>query len=146
MEQLSKLCSMCRKEIDKAAVLCPYCRSDTSYQYFMPILKTSMFLKKRPVIKYISVFIIFCMTFLCSAIGFIFIGFWGIFWGVLGFIVSFVFFESILHAYGSDILNISCPGCTHSFEYSFPHGILEAKKRGLLNCSHCSQKILIMIE
>jgi len=145
MEQQNKICAMCRKMVDQAAVLCPHCRSDINYQHFIEVSTSQLVLERRPLLKAISIIVSMVVIGLIGIFGIALAGFWAgigftLFAGVLAAAAS----EKI-GAQGYDKARLSCNGCGHADEYRWAAGTLEPGKQAYFDCSACKQRTRLMV-
>ncbi len=122
MEQKTKICAICRKMVDQAAMLCPHCRSDINYQHFIEVFDARVIKERRPLRKTLSIIISMVFIGLVGLIGIALAGFWAgigfaLFAGILAAAVS-----NMLGAQGHDKVRLTCNSCSHVDDYRWAGG------------------------
>lgn len=142
MEQKTKACAMCRKMVDQAATLCPHCRSDIDYQYFVEIPKEKVTKERQPVLEFVSVIVVIGVACFVGFLGFSVGGVWvGIFLALVTLGAG-----NKMVARGHDMARLVCSGCGHSNEYRWPGESLLAGKQASFECTSCKQKTRLMVQ
>ena len=145
MEQRTKICAMCRKMVDQAAMLCPHCRSEINYQYFIEVSDAQIMKERRPLRKTLSVIISIVFVGLVGLFGIALAGFWA---GI-----GFALFAGVLVAAASDKLGVqgydkarlTCYNCGHADDYRWAGGNLEPGKQAHFDCSSCKQRTRLIV-
>jgi uncharacterized Zn-finger protein len=134
-----KICAACRREIDRAAIICPYCRSNADYQTFVDIPSSYVTRKRRP----IRSFILYTLAFLFAAPCVPLFGFWpGAVVAMFALVGGVSFAKSYLGTRGFDELSsLPCPKCGHQSSYEWPRGALDPGKNGDFVCSSCGMRV-----
>lgn len=132
-----KICSACRKSIDQAATVCPYCRSDSSYSFFVEIPDGLVVRERND--KKLAVWTLIILL-VCAIVGitaFALAGFW-IAAGAVIITVKIIY--SITGPVYRDIVNFKCPGCGREDKYQWePDSLDKGKPAVALQCTGCKQ-------
>lgn len=143
MEEKTKICAMCRKMVDQAAMLCPHCRSEINYQYFIELADGNVIKKRSPLVKALSILVIIFLAGVAALVG---LAFGGVWLGLFVFVATLGLISDKMVVDGQDKALISCNGCGHEEEYSWNAGSLMAGKQAFLECSSCKQKTRITVQ
>jgi hypothetical protein len=135
-----KTCVSCRTEVDDNASICPQCRSDVSYNYFIKVPESSVLKERSPLFEKILLCIGVGLVILVGFFTIIIAGFWvGAGTILIGGILMGGFLNWILKFKHNDSINFSCPGCSHPDKYILECGELISGKQQRLICSSCGQ-------
>ncbi|MGA2733763.1 MAG: hypothetical protein ABSG35_14385 [Syntrophobacteraceae bacterium] len=145
-EDGEKICVTCRKKIDQAAIICPYCRSNAVYQSFLEIPSSRVIQVRRPV----RFFIVICVALALAALpALFFFVFFGLF---LACLMAGIVFGVIAHlaiwisgARGFDKLFLPCPKCDKEALYTWPAERLQPGKNGDSICPGCGCRVRVRI-
>ncbi|MGO9018753.1 MAG: hypothetical protein ACLQVJ_10440 [Syntrophobacteraceae bacterium] len=141
-----KICAACRKRIDHAAIVCPYCRSNTNYRSLFDASTGQVFRRRRPVRFFVSLSIAFLLAAIAALYAFLLLGFLvGAGAGVIVFAVIGWLATSVSGARGFDELLLSCPKCDHQESYRWPGGSLEPGKTADCICVACGARLRVSI-
>jgi hypothetical protein len=139
----NKVCAMCRKVVDRAAVICPHCRSEINYQYFLELADGNVIKKRSPLVKAVSILVIVVLAGVAALVG---LAFGGVWLGLFVFVATLGLISDKMVVGGQDKALIACNGCSHEELYSWNAGSLMAGKRAAFECASCKQKTLIAIQ
>ncbi len=141
-----KICAACRKRIDQAALICPYCRSNTNYRSLIDASAGQVFSHRRPVRFFVSLSIAFLLAAIAALYAFLLLGLLvGTGAGIIIFAITAWLATSISGARGFDELLLSCPKCDHQESYRWPGGALEPGKTADCICMACSARLRVSI-
>lgn len=141
MRPPTKICSMCRENVDAAAVICPHCRNNTDYRSFLEIEPRYIVQKRSPVIRVLAFIVVTALAGGGMMVGFLFGGFWiavGAF--IIIFAAGFGCME-IMGIEGFDQTLLTCPGCSHQENIQWSPKKYEEYKSLSWACPTCGYKL-----
>ena len=135
-----KLCVYCRTEIDDNATICPQCRGDVPYKYYVKISENNVIKERSPSFEKI---LIILGVGLVMIVGFFTIIIAGFLVGVGTILIGGVLMGGLLNWIikfkHNDSINFPCPGCSHLDKYILECGELIPGKQQRLICNNCGQ-------
>ncbi len=138
----SKVCAMCRKEVDPFAVLCPYCNSNVDYQYFKSALFSDLSKSVNMVKKIAHIVILVLACILFFWIGF---GFGGIWVGIGAVIIACKFGLAIMSDSQPEtyLYKFNCTICSNTCDVIWPADTIDESRCGHFVCNSCQKKTMI---
>jgi len=138
----SKVCAMCRKEVDPLAVLCPYCNSNVDYQYFKSVSFSDLSKSVNIVRKLVQIVLLVLACFSFFGIGLAFGGIWV---GIGAVIIACKLGLAIMSDSPSEtyLYKFNCPICSNSCDVTWPATVIDESRRGYFVCDSCHKKTMI---
>jgi len=136
-----KVCVLCRKEIDAAAVVCPYCRGDVNYRYFQEVPANQVIKERSPMLygwSFVGFFVVLFFVLIFSLM----LG--GLWVGIAVLVLAGAGFGGILNKIGKDSIKTACR-CGHGEIWRWEKGTLTAGKQAFFDCKNCGGRTRIII-
>ncbi len=139
-----KTCSMCRKLVDRVALLCPHCGSNTEYERLLDSRFNMVIRRREPTMMILSLTGALLASLIAGFVGLMFMG--GIVGGFASLAVFSLLLGRVVSKNGSDSLEIFCPACRYQTVYQWPRGSLAPGKTGNFACASCHIKMRVVVQ
>jgi len=141
-----KTCVMCRKEIDKEADLCPFCRTETKYNFLITIPRDQISLIRSPYSAALGMLMVVIFTIAGGFLLYLF--FSNVFIGLCGLVAGYklgatIFSNAIT---GNDEVIVNCPQCQRTYKHQSEGRALSLGNAELFNCPTCNKITSIKAE
>ena len=143
--QEMKLCSKCRESIDKNASICPHCRSNTEYTYFIEVSEDKVQKVRYPLKRFLSEIICLSIIGVAGFYGIIFFGIWiGLGIAIIAWKIVYAVADD-LGLFGYNLLKEPCPNCLLFDDSKYKPDAFCQGNQSIVKCRHCKQSTMVSI-
>lgn len=142
MDQSTKTCVMCRKDIDFDAKICPFCNSDTNYSALVSTKASYLFKNVNKTKEVTQLVLMLLIIIACFGFGFLLFSIWG---GLGGAVIGYKLFNFIFEVSPSSTYtyHLTCPICSSEDDVVWSSTSFDENNRGFVVCGNCSKKIMV---